>query len=203
MADPVIRPYQPTDRDALYDVCVRTADAGEDATAQYDDPDLVGDIFAGPYAHLEPDFAFVLDDGGRATGYVLGAPDTARFAQRFRAEWLPRVGARYPEQEGIPTSKQQEMTYLLHHPEHMVNPDLADYPAHLHIDLLPAYQRAGHGRRLIQTLLAAFAAADVPRVHLAMLRTNTRAGAFYDRLGFTELKISTPADIVYLGRSTS
>jgi ribosomal protein S18 acetylase RimI-like enzyme len=203
MADPVIRPYQRTDRDALYDVCLRTADAGEDATAQYGDPELLGDIFAGPYAYLEPDFAFVLDDGGRTVGYVLGAPDTARFAQRFRTEWLPKVGARNPAPTATPTGKQQGMAYLLHNPEHMVNPELADYPAHLHIDLLPGYQRAGHGRRLIQTLLAALAAADVPRVHLAMLRTNTGAGAFYDRLGFTELNVSTPADIVYLGRPTS
>jgi ribosomal protein S18 acetylase RimI-like enzyme len=202
MAAPVIRPYRHSDKDAVYDVCLRTADSGQDATPHYDDPDLVGDIFAGPYAYLEPDFAFVLDDGDRVTGYVLGTPDTARFAQRFRTEWLPLVGARNPAPTASPVSKQQEMAYLLHHPEDFVHPDLTDYPAHLHIDLLPAHQRAGHGRRLIQTLLAAFAAAGVPRVHLSMLTTNAPARAFYDRLGFTELAVSGPAELTYLGRST-
>jgi GNAT superfamily N-acetyltransferase len=202
MAAPVIRPYRHTDRDAVYDVCLRTADGGQDATRLYDDPDLVGDIFAGAYAYLEPDFAYVLDDGGRATGYALGTPDTATFAHRFRAEWLPLVGARNPAPTTMPTGRQQEMAYLLHHPENFVHPDLADYPAHLHIDLLPDYQRAGHGRRLIQTLLAAFAAAGAPRVHLSMLTSNTPARAFYDRLGFTELRVNAPAEITYLGRST-
>jgi ribosomal protein S18 acetylase RimI-like enzyme len=203
MADAVIRPYQPTDRDAVYDVCLRTAEAGQDATALYEDPDLVGDVFAGPYAYLEPDFAFVLDDGGRAVGYVLGAPDTARFADALRTRWLPLVGARNPEPSGTPVGKDQEMAYLLHHPEHMVLEDLADYPAHLHIDLLPGYQRSGHGRALIHTLLDALRAAGVPRVYLGMLTTNTPARAFYDRLGFHEITVAGPRDITFLGRSTA
>jgi ribosomal protein S18 acetylase RimI-like enzyme len=203
MADAVIRPYQPTDRDALYDICLRTADAGQDATALYQDPDLPGDIFAGPYAYLEPDFAFVLDDGGRATGYVLGTPDTARFAEAMRTRWLPLVGERNPEPSGTPVGIEQEMASLLHHPERMVQPDLADYPAHLHIDLLPAYQRSGWGRALIHTLLDALRAAGAPRVYLAMLAANTRARAFYDRMGFHELPVTGPAELTYLGRSTT
>jgi ribosomal protein S18 acetylase RimI-like enzyme len=203
MANVVIRPFQPTDRDAVYDVCLRTADAGQDATALYQHPELVGDIFAGPYAYLEPDFAYVLDDGGRATGYVLGAPDTTRFADAMRAKWLPLVGAKHPEPAGPPRNRDEQMAYLLHHPERMVRPELADYPAHLHIDLLPGYQRAGHGRRLVLTLLAAMAAAGVPRLHLGMLTTNTQARAFYDRLGFHEIDIPDSEPITYLGRSTT
>jgi ribosomal protein S18 acetylase RimI-like enzyme len=202
MADVVIRPYQPTDRDAVYDVCLRTADAGQDATALYQDPDLVGDIFAGPYVHLEPDFAFVLDDGGRAVGYVLGVPDTARFADAMRHRWLPLVGARHPAPADAPANRDEEMAYLLHHPERMVRAELADYPAHLHIDLLPAYQRSGYGRALVLTLLAALRAADVRRVHLGMLATNTRARAFYDRLGCHEIHIPDAGPITYLGMST-
>ncbi|HEY1574034.1 MAG TPA: GNAT family N-acetyltransferase [Pseudonocardiaceae bacterium] len=202
MAEAVIRPYQPTDRDAVYDVCLRTAAAGQDATGLHDDPDVVADVFAGPYVHLEPDFAFVLDDGGRAVGYVLGAPDTARFAADMREKWLPLVGAQHPDPVGRPAGPDQEYAYLLHHPERMVLPALADFPAHLHIDLLADYRRSGNGRRLIVTLLTALHDAGVPRVHLGMINTNTRARAFYDRLGFTELAVPDAGVITYLGRST-
>ena len=41
MSNPVIRPYRSTDRADLYDVCLRTADSGQDATAIYADPELV------------------------------------------------------------------------------------------------------------------------------------------------------------------
>jgi ribosomal protein S18 acetylase RimI-like enzyme len=203
MADAVIRPYRPTDRDDIYDVCLRTADSGRDATDLYPgDPELVGDVFAGPYAFLEPDFTFVVDDGGRATGYILGTPDTTRFAKEFRERWLPLVGDRHPAPAHAPTTRAEEMAWLLHHPETMVVPELADHPAHLHIDLLPGYQRSGLGRRLVHTLLAAFRDAGAARVHLGMHADNTPARAFYDRLGFQELDVPTPPGVTYLGRST-
>ncbi len=34
------------------------------------------------------------------------------------------------------------------HPERMLIPELADYPAHLHIRLLPEFQGQGWGRQL-------------------------------------------------------
>ncbi|MES1169890.1 MAG: GNAT family N-acetyltransferase, partial [Leifsonia sp.] len=72
-------------------------------------------------------------------------------------------------------------------PERMLIPELADYPAHLHIDLLPEAQGQGLGRRLIETLLDELAAAGATGVHLDMDPANTGAGAFYARLGFTRL----------------
>lgn len=202
MADPVIRRYQPTDREDMYDVCLRTADAGRDATHLYQDPHLVGDVFAVCYAHLEPEFAFVLDDGDRVTGYIVGTPDTERFVQAVRDKWLPLVADRHPEPDGPPASRDDEMRYALHHPEHRLHPALADYPAHLHIDLLPEYQRSGHGRRLMFTLLAALHQAGSPRVHLSMSTANTAARAFYDRVGFHQIAADDAHGLTYLGRST-
>lgn len=200
MADAVIRPYQPADRDEVYDVCLRTAASGGDATGVYRDPTLPGDLFAGPYAYLEPDFAFVLDDGERVSGYVLGTPDTAAFIRKLRERWLPLVGDRHPLPVGPPAGHEEEMVDFLHHPERIMV--LPDYPAHLHIDLLPHMQRAGWGRQLMHTLFAAFRAVGVPRVYLGMVRTNTAAGRFYERIGFHRIDVSGPETLVYLGRST-
>jgi hypothetical protein len=66
----LIRPYREADLAAVYDVCVRTADAGADARGKYRSDDLMPDLFAGPYVFLEPDFTFVLDDGRRAVVYL-------------------------------------------------------------------------------------------------------------------------------------
>lgn len=200
----VIRQYRPEDRDALYDICMRTGHAGGDARGIYEDQDLLPDLFAGPYATLEPDFAFVLDDGGRAVGYVLGTSDTARFVRDFREKWLPTVAERHPLPGGEPGSPGAVMTWLLHNPEHMISPELAGYPAHLHIDLLPDYQGRGQGRALLNTLFAALEKAGVSRVHLVMSAANTAARAFYDRLGFHEISVDQPdGGVTFLGRSTA
>ncbi|MEU3096847.1 GNAT family N-acetyltransferase [Streptomyces sp. NPDC006967] len=200
---PRIRPYRREDRPALDDICVRTAHVGQDSRPHFADPDVFPATFAAPYVHLEPELAFVLDDGrGRAVGYVVGAADTARFARTFRAAWLPLVADRHPEPSGPPRTPDEEIAWLLHHPERMVVPELADWPAHLHIDLLPEWQGRGHGRRLMRTFLTALRDGGVPSVHLVMVAANKPARAFYDRMGFEE--IATPMDdsVVCLGRTT-
>jgi GNAT superfamily N-acetyltransferase len=192
---PEIRPYRPADRTAVYDICVRTADGGADARGHYSTDDLMGDLFAGPYLHLEPELAFVLDDGGRPVGYVVGTADTATFVKRYAAEWIPLVGDRYPVPPPPPRTPEQDMVALHLHPERMLVPGLDGYPAHLHIDLLPPYQGGGHGRRLIER----FTGAARVGVHVAMASANVRARGFYDRLGFTVLPVPDPGPLTYLG----
>jgi ribosomal protein S18 acetylase RimI-like enzyme len=197
---PMIRRYEDRDHDAVYDICVRTAAAGGDARGKYRSDDLMPDLFAGPYVFLEPRCAFVLDDGGRAVGYVIGTPDTAAFARAYRERWIPRLADRYLVPPDPPVTPDDEMLALHYYPERLLWPGLTDYPAHLHIDLLPAFQGKGHGRALMDTFCAAMTDAGAAGVHVSVLRENVRAFGFYDRLGFTRLDDDVPG-VVYLGRA--
>jgi ribosomal protein S18 acetylase RimI-like enzyme len=198
---PEIRPYRVGDRAAVGDICVRTADNGGDSRSRFPDLELMPSIFAFPYIELEPELAFVLDDGDRAVGYILGCADTPAFARRFRDEWLPRV-PQYGPLIGPAATPAEEMIALLHDPERLVVPEVADNPAHLHIDLLPEYQGAGYGRALMTRFLSALAEPGVDAVHLTMLTSNTPARAFYDRLGFHHIPVDGVDVVTYLGRST-
>ncbi len=198
-----IRRYRDDDLAAVYDICVRTAHNGQDARGQYHSDDLMPDLFAGPYVHLEPELAFVLDSGGTAVGYVVGTADTAGFVAAYRRVWIPRLADRYAPPPDPPRTPDDVMVALHYRPERMLLPELADYPAHLHIDLLPEFQGAGHGRRLLETFLRAAAGAGAPAVHVGMVTANDRARGFYDRLGFHEIPVADPGPLTYLGRSTS
>ncbi|WP_020386642.1 GNAT family N-acetyltransferase [Kribbella catacumbae] len=200
---PEIRPYRPSDRDAVADICVRTADNGGDSRSLYPDLDLMPSIFALPYAVLEPELAFVLTDDDHPVGYILGTADTPTFATRFRTEWLPLLADRYPAPTQPPSTPTDLMISLMHDPERLVIPEVAAYPAQLHIDLLPPYQGAGHGRALMTTFLNALATAGIPAIHLSMLTSNTPARAFYDRLTFHHIPVPNADTVTYLGRSTS
>jgi ribosomal protein S18 acetylase RimI-like enzyme len=196
----MIRRYEDRDHDAVYDICVRTADAGGDARGKYRSDDLMPDLFAGPYVFLEPRSAFVLDDGERAVGYVIGTPDTAAFVLAYRERWIPRLADRYPVPPDPPVTPDDQMLALHYWPERMLWSRLPEYPAHLHIDLLPDFQGAGYGRVLIDTFCAAMAEAGVAGVHVCVVKENTRALGFYYRLGFTRLDADDSSPVVYLGR---
>ncbi len=180
-----LRPYRPGDLLALYDVCLRTGDSGDDARATYRDPLLLGHVYAAPYATLCPDTTFVLDNGARAVGYVLGVPDSREYAARLEREWSPLLRSLYPLPDASDTSPDARLIRAVHRGYQVpTGAWLNQYPAHLHIDLLPVAQGGGHGRRLMETLLTALRERGVPGVHLGVGLSNVRAQGFYERLGF-------------------
>ncbi|MGO8396503.1 GNAT family N-acetyltransferase, partial [Rhizobium ruizarguesonis] len=59
-----------------------------------------------------------------------------------------------------------------------------EYPAHLHIKILPGLQASGWGRRMIDTELQALRNNGVGAVHLGVDPNNERDKGFYRHLGF-------------------
>lgn len=182
-----IRPYHPSDLTMLYRICLLTGDNGGDATAVYKDPDLLGHYYAGPYAVLEPALCFILTHHNVPCGYVLGTKDSAVFARRCEAEWFPPLRARYPLPDEADHSADANIIRLIHRGQG-VDDSLSDYPAHLHIDLLPVAQGGGWGRKMLTHFFAALRQQGVPGVHLGVARINERAVGFYEHMGMTCLK---------------
>ncbi|HZJ10832.1 MAG TPA: N-acetyltransferase [Trueperaceae bacterium] len=188
-----LRPFQPGDEDALYEVCLKTGDSGSDASQLYKDPMALGQLYVGPYVALEPELAFVLEDvlegHSGVCGYVLGALDTEKFQRVFKERWLPPLQATLPDPSGDPAkwNHDERIYHELHHPRLEFSPPLAPYPSHLHIDLLARAQGRGWGRRMIETLLDALRARGSRGVHLGVGLANTRAQGFYRKLDFQEL----------------
>ena len=189
-----IRPATPADSDALYEICLLTADSGADATTLYSDRKLPGYIWAAPYGALEPGFAFMFADGDRTLGYVIAAPDTGAFEARLERDWWPSVrkavagiSPKAPFDQGVLDRIAMPETHLAFLAEH--------YPAHLHINLLPGAQSGGWGRRLIDRELDALRRAGVRGVHLGVSPTNDRAKGFYSHIGFDD--ISRDGKVLY------
>jgi len=127
----------------VYDVCVETGNAGQGARGRYSTDDLVPDILAGPYLYLEPEHAYVLDNGERAVGYIIGTASTPDFVAAYSERWLPRLRARYQPLSGPPMTEEEHRLDVMFHPERWLLPELAPHPAHLHINLLADYRRSG------------------------------------------------------------
>jgi ribosomal protein S18 acetylase RimI-like enzyme len=197
-----IRRYRDSDRDAVYDVCVATAGAGRGVRGRYSTDDLVPDTVAGPYLFLEPEHAYVLDNGDRAVGYVIGTADTERFVEAYRRRWLPRLLTRYRPLSAPPVTEEEQRIDTMFHPERWVLPELAAHPAHLHVNLLAEHRRSGHGRALIDTFLASVAAAGAASCYLGVRQANVNAQRFYARLGWRPVEVAGAEPGTYLVHST-
>jgi ribosomal protein S18 acetylase RimI-like enzyme len=183
-----LRPYGPDDHDAVYDVCVRTGAAGEDAGPLLRDATLLGHVYAAPYLALAPDLAFVVEDDDGVGGYILGAADTEAFEDRLEREWWPALRRRYPTYRTDGDAVFDDLLIaLMHSPARTPAEVVAAYPSHLHIDLLPRLQGHGWGRRLVDTLVERLRAAGSHGLHLGVATANTKAQAFYRAVGFAEL----------------
>ncbi|MDE0546063.1 GNAT family N-acetyltransferase [Microbacterium sp. C7(2022)] len=182
-----IRPFLPGDEPALADICLKTADAGADATGVFDDDDLWAEVFVLPYVARHPDLAFVVEgEDGRVVGYVVATPDTREFEEWFANVWWPRHAGRWPRPD-VERTRQDGTLIYAYGRRADAEPYGRDYPAHLHIDLLPELQGQGWGRRLIDTLVGALRERGVSGLHLVASSDNTGALAFYSRLGFVPL----------------
>ena len=135
----VIRPYEPKDKENVRNVCLATGPANA-----YEPKERIFLLacFCDYYIEKEPELCFVVENAaGEAAGYIFCAVNYKSYRRVFKKEYVKRAGAAgltkglYALFTGVPLWLYAKK-----------------YPAHLHIDILPAYQRAGLGHRLMDAL---------------------------------------------------
>jgi len=166
----------------LYRICLETGADGDDATGEIDS-EILGHFYAAPYAILEPELCIVLTRRGAPCGYILGTADSQNFEARTRIEWWPTLREKYPKPDPGDPSRESSVIRSIH--EGYRAPELsADYPAHLHIDILPKGQGSGRGGQLIDLFIEQLRRKGVEGLHLCVSRGNKRAMDYYPRFGF-------------------
>jgi len=193
MSNVTIRKAVNSDIPYLYEICLKTGDNGNDATDLFFDPYLIGQYYAAPYLFFKDGICFIAEYEYHPQGYIIAVPATDIFNKWMEEQWLPPLRKMFPQpfpSEKIRSEKEDRIIKRIHEQHHPADAEdwLTDYPAHLHIDLLPSLQGKGMGRALIDTLFAELKKQGVPGLHLGVSGNNTGAVAFYRKLGFSSLK---------------
>lgn len=175
-------PFHPSHLPGIYAVCMEAGNPGWQKSTPEANPDLLGHVYAGPYAVHSPELASSVVDSQGVAGYLLAAADSDAFWEWQDAHWWPPLRAQYPRTEG--DSWNSTIIDLIHEAPRTPPEIVAGFPAHLHIDLLPRAQSSGLGRLLIENLQSALRVKGVPGVHLDVGKDNTNAIEFYRHLGF-------------------
>lgn len=137
------------------------------------------------YYDFEPESAFVAVMDGQVVGALLGAVDTERKDDDYRrhvkplllrrtlsgiygwpawlwADWLTALAGRRIDRPPI---------------------DLGQYPAHLHIGILPEWRRKGIGSALMEGYESYLRSRGVPGYHLYASSFHPMGVAFYRKIG--------------------
>ena len=187
-----IRKYESADEEALADVCYATGYMGETLLERgvFDDRLLFTKLFCRYYPRYEPHNCFVLVDSssGKIAGYVIGSLDTRRQARRFALKmgYLIAIRAVFLTSWRYPESWRSILAMLRYAvSEKKVRYLLRDYPAHLHINILPEYQSLGMGSQLLQAFENWAVLRGAVGIHLKTTSRNVKALAFYERKGYS------------------
>jgi len=189
---PAIRKATVADTDALFRICLLTANAGKSAEELHDFPELPGLTFAVPYLTRKATFAYVLEeeDTKEVVGYVVGSHDTREYEQDVHENWFPVHAVRYLYGSPLdkPDIKKGDRLYLdrFHNPKDYkaCEESVAFSSAHLHINVLEKYQRKGWGKRMIGKAVEWLKEKGVDGVCVGVDERNEQAKKFYKKIGF-------------------
>lgn len=140
--------------------------------------EFILETYCNYYIENEPENCFVADNGeGKAVGYIICTENYDRFKKTFYKKYLPRtlkLGINFFFDSMFSALPQRRLK--------------KQYPAHLHIDILPEYQRMGLGSKLVDALCDHLKKSGVKGVMLTAGTKNEKGNAFYKKYGFTQLE---------------
>ena len=166
-----IKQFQSKYFDGTREICRQTS------TSLREWPEILWPLFHDYYPQHCPQWCFVaVDDDDHAIGYALCAPDFAHFEKTMRAKYIPQIADVSPAHVALFETKFAEYKKYL-----------GEYPAHLHVDILPEAQGHGLGGKLICALLDKLRHEKIPGVFLEAGAHKVNAIKFFTKHGFTEI----------------
>lgn len=193
----VIRQYKQSDRNAVRRICAGTALYGRPVGSFASDPEFIVDGLLLYYTEFEPESLFVAENSGGVIGYLAGCVSTQRFDYMTVRYIAPRLAFRFFTQGICFHAWAWQLIAALAHVwiyrRASLGRALSAYPAHCHVNMDPAYRRAGAGAALCETFIGYLRSRGVKGIHIS---SPTEAGKrFFAKRGF-ELLATHPAPVL-------
>lgn len=189
-----IRQCSSADIPYIYEICWKTAFRGSSIEEVFSDKFKTGHYFAAPYLHYNQEFCFTATDNATPKGYIVGTFNTVNYTKWLNDKWLPTIrglcnlsnnDSRHPVEQFLNNCIKNDT---------VINQFSHEYPAHLHINLLPELRGRGIGRKLMDSFFNQCLEKGVDKVHLAVAKENRNAVAFYSKMG---MNVISETETVY------
>lgn len=171
----IVRPYEPKDKEKVHFICLNSEGPCKSSKRGVN---FALSVYCDYYIENEPENCFVaVDEDDNAIGYIICAEDFDVFKERFIRNYYTRIKSWEFRR------RKSALRSIIPHEKYKT-----DYPAHLHIDILPSYQRMGLGHSLTDELLRHLKNKGIKGIMLTTWIKNKKGRGFYDKYGFSLLE---------------
>lgn len=178
-----IRPYKEKDKENVRFICLNS---NGPCKASEKDINFLLATYCDYYIEEEGKNCFVAaDENDNAVGYILCAENYNNFRKVFCRKYLTRISKR-----------DIKLRLFAFFSDFFQRVHKKKYPAHLHIDILPQFQRMGLGHMLMDALCGHLKNKGIKGVCLTAGTNNEKGRKFYEKYGFTLLE-EIPIAAVY------
>jgi ribosomal protein S18 acetylase RimI-like enzyme len=197
-----IIPISKEDENVLSEICFITSFVYPDESQK----DLLNWKWLKPYCRIETQNCFkaVSDKNDEIAGYILSTLDSLDFEKKCKLMFnkqLEDLSETFLRNHTLSESQLKEFNDHFSYSISDINdPDYIikkEYPAHLHINVLPDYQREGLGHKLIDRLLTHLQQNNCSGLHLGVGAKNLKGIQFYKKYGFKDLQIDIEGAIIF------
>lgn len=167
---PIIRPYRPSDRAAVREICCDTAYRNKGAEYLFEDREIHADYWSSYYTDVTPEEVRIVELDGKVIGYFFGCTDTLAFRRHMarrivpwcllRALWRLATG-RYKN----PVSRRYLWFMITRAAGEEAEMDMARFPAHYHCNLTEASRGLKLYTKLTLDFLDRLEARGITRIH--------------------------------------
>ncbi len=169
-----IRKYVPSDRPRLRYICKQTAEG----VFRYNDKTLesAAIIYNDYFTENESDNIFVIaDDNDFAVGYIICSSDYNKFIRLNLSVYLRHVMKTSPVLSFVPIGYLFSLRCI------------KNKSVHLHMDILPEYQRKGWGTKLIDELRNHLKSKGIDNLSVCCVSRDSAGYKMYVKYGFKEI----------------
>ncbi len=186
-----VRPYHAGDRPAVRAIALATADRGRPGGWLFPHPEVTADLLTRYYTDFEPPASWVAELDGRVVGYVAGSLYPRQHRRVMRRQVIPRAVLWSVLRGGLWHRRSWQWAWAATFTalRYGLPPTITEeeYPAHIHVNVLPLAQGRGVGKALAHCFLTHAAEAGCPGVYAKVRGDNQRARRFFAQLGFRPL----------------
>ncbi|NHJ49353.1 MAG: GNAT family N-acetyltransferase [Asgard group archaeon] len=178
----IIRKLQKQDEPSIIDICFITGD--ELLKKILPDPYLFSLLWCLYYVWYEIENVFVAENSKtkKIVGYILNTFNTKQQEADYKKKMSSHIKDKIKELKIKSPRTRITVSFILNRPTSRKRKKILEhYPAHLHINVLPDFQRQGIGHMLMQALEAHLKENNVKGYHLEVGTKNKQGINFYKK----------------------